>query len=564
MFASNLAELTKSNEEAKTEMRELRRQCKNRDKRVALLEAELEASKAGAASIGKQLQLQRRADKDAKYQRIKRRQQQAVQRGGIAKHHRLGGTTKRVQLQATLRRDVVTRRLRGGTDPKTICAATKATEEAVTATFASEAAELDAFTAYFKKYLAKLAAVSERTGHDLAVARATCKEVELHFQTNSFSAKNAVGLTDREFEGVRHVLMHNWDGEETRRATVCGGKVPVPRMRGLWAVKAEEARVSKRLGITNDVDGTAHQDCAITFANVLAERPDCKQFVDPVVEKGKNPSEKEKEAHHQSHHSQRWMQKPVFNVDHMWYLVCMLHCIMRLAETLLQETVLAHVSPARADYLQTTLGKWGVYVSKVKAEKRTTTANKKVEKKTVIGRDVAVLLLNSDALVDIATAKDNNNNKPYKMLWNKLGHLASLITRKASSRARSRELDVAITELQNAVVETLSTKAASFYLHALNHVKKQAKNVDIWRATTQAMEHVNKICKKYRGNSRLPGAFGRKKRDGTVGVQKTSRQRATMERVAWKREAKSRNPKREEAKKDKDLFTMVAAAAATL
>ena len=209
LFATKVAELTASNEEAKTEMRELRRQCKNRDKRVTLLEAELEASKARTASIGKQLQLQRRADKDAKYQRIKRRQQQAVQRGGIAKHHVLGGTTKRVQLQAALRHDAGKRRLRGGTAKRAVRAATKATEEAVAATFASEAAELDAFTAYFKKYPAKLAAMSERTGHDLVVARATCKEVELHFQTNSFAAKNALDLTDREFEGVRHVLMHN-------------------------------------------------------------------------------------------------------------------------------------------------------------------------------------------------------------------------------------------------------------------------------------------------------------------------------------------------------------------
>ena len=73
--------------------------------------------------------------------------------------------------------------------------------------------------------------------------------------------------------------------------------------------------------------------------------------MDPVVEKTRTMSEKDKEAHHQTHHFQRWRKKPIFNLDHVWYLICMLHCIMRLAETLLQETVLAYIGPTRTEYL---------------------------------------------------------------------------------------------------------------------------------------------------------------------------------------------------------------------
>ena len=70
---------------------------------------------------------------------------------------------------------------------------------------------------------------------------------------------------------------------------------------------------------------------------------------------------------------------------------------------------------------------------------------------------------------------------------------------------------------------------------------------------------MNKLLKRYKGNSKGVSTLLKKRRDGSQGVTKKSRQVQTMQSLYAYRMAKSQFPRREEKRKGRDLFTAVAA-----
>ena len=70
------------------------------------------------------------------------------------------------------------------------------------------------------------------------------------------------------------------------------------------------------------------------------------------------------------------------------------------------------------------------------------------------------------------------------------------------------------------------------------------------RATTQAVEHMNKFLKSYKGNGKKTGTFCRRRKDGSRGVQKSSRQLQCMTSAACKQKADERAKRKLKKKKN--------------
>ena len=273
----------------------------------------------------------------------------------------------------------------------------------------------------------------------------------------------------------------------------------------------------------------------------------CKKTIDPELEAKRAMTEKDLADHHQLHHGQRWGKAPLLDLEHGRCIACMMHCLMRLTETVFQETVLNHITnPARKKALDDLLIAWGVYVTKVDYDGPKTTANQKAKKKTFIGEDCAKLYAKHSLLVDMAVISKNPKNSLYKDVWVKMEELADLFTTEA--RGKKRDLGIAIANLQKAWVRAFTNTNVPLYLHILQHATKWAEEIELWRATTQAVEHMNKILKAFKGNGKKTGAFCRRRRDGSRGIQKSSRQLQCLTTAACKQKADER-PKRKLKKK---------------
>ena len=200
---------------------------------------------------------------------------------------------------------------------------------------------------------------------------------------------------------------------------------------------------------------------------------------------------------------------------------------------------------------------WRVYVSKIKVQSKTTTSAMKAPKKTaLIGRDCVTLFNKADKLIDLAVSAKNPNNARYKTLWRKLQHVAYLCTKAAGGRRR--EFGKAVRDLQTTFLSTLSAKACTLYLHVLSHAIKWAEELELWRASTQSLEHMNKLLKRYKGNCHKAGTLTKRRRDGLQGVTKKSRE-VQCPQSSWSyRMAKSKYTRRDEKRKERDLFATVA------
>ena len=138
-------------------------------------------------------------------------------------------------------------------------------------------------------------------------------------------------------------------------------------------------------------------------------------------------------------------------------------------------------------------------------------------------------------LVDMAVNSKNPKNQSYKDVWQKIGELSELFTSEA--RGKKRDLGIAIANLQKAWVRAFTNTNVPLYLHILQHATKWAEEIELWRATTQAVEHMNKMMKSFKGNGKRVGSFCRRRKDGSRGIQKSSRELQCMTTAACKQKA---------------------------
>jgi len=115
----------------------------------------------------------------------------------------------------------------------------------------------------------------------------------------------------------------------------------------------------------------------------------------------------------------------------------------------------------------------------------------------------------------MAVVDKNPKDALYKDVWVKMEELATMFTSEAMGK--KRELGVAIRNLQRVWVKAFTNTHCPLYLHVLKHATQWAEDIELWRATTQAVEHMNKFLKAFKGNGKKNGTVCLKRADGSTG-----------------------------------------------